>query len=155
MEKKTFTFGGITLIALLIVLFLGPPHYYAFAGTVEPVCSSASKDGDKIIIPVKIQSKKEEVIVAWGFDIQLQGLEYVDWIKSGCLAEGSQSFMCNQMSSGNVRCGSYTGNLNIKGDHTFFKLVVKKVSGAKESSISFLNFVDNLAGVQTTNCKLN
>jgi len=155
MEKKTFTFGCTTLMALLIVLFLGQPHYYASAGTVEAVCSGVSKDGDKIVIPVKIQSKKEEVIVAWGFDIQLQGLEYVDWIKSGCLAEGSQSFMCNQMSSGNVRCGSYTGNLNIKGDHTFFKLVVKKVSGAKESSIRFLNFVDNLAGVQTADCTLH
>jgi len=155
MEKKTCTFGCITFIALLIVLFLGQPQYYAFAGNLEPVCSSASKDGDKIIIPVKIQSKKEEVIVAWGFDIHLQGLEYVDWIKSGCLAEGSQSFMCNQMSSGNVRCGSYTGNLNIKGDHTLFKLVVKKLSGAKESSIRFLNFVDNLAGVQTADCTLH
>ena len=152
MEKRIVV---ITLIILPIVVFLSQPQYCAFAGNVEPVCSSVTKDGDKIIVPVKIKSEKEEVIVAWGFDIELKGLEYVDWIKSGCLAEGSQSFMCNQISSGNVRCGSYTGNLNIKGDHTLFKLVVKKVADAKEASISFLNFVDNLAGVQTKACKLN
>ena len=155
MGKKTTRFGCVMSIVLLTLLFSGQPHHHAFAVTVEPVCSSVTKDGDKIVIPVKIQSKKEEVIVAWGFDIKLHGLEYVEWVKSGCLAEGSQSFMCNQMSSGNVRCGSYTGNLNIKGDHTLFKLVLKKVSGAQESSIRFLNFVDNLAGVQTADCKVH
>ena len=63
--------------------------------------------------------------------------------------------MCNQMSSGHVRCGSYTGNLNIKGEQILFKLVVKKVSGAKKSSISFMNFVDHLTGVQTADCTLH
>ena len=152
MKKRAI---AVALIIFPIVLFSGPPHYYVLAGNVEPVCSSATKDGDKIVIPVKIESRKEEVIVAWGFDIELKGLEYVDWTKSGCLAEGSQSFMCNQISSGNVRCGSYTGNLNIKGENTLFKLVVKKASGAKESSIRLLNFVDHLSGTQTAECKLN
>ena len=154
MKQNILRFRWVCLVLIAATLLLSQTGYYALAGQVEPACSNAVKDGKTIFIPIKVVGDKGENIVAWGFDIDLKGLEYVGCTKSGCLAEGSSSFMCNQLSNGKIRCGSYTGELNIEGEHTLFKLELKKTPNAKEASIQLLNFVDNLASAKSSECKV-
>jgi len=124
------------------------------AERVEPACTRAIKNGDVIIVPIKVTGEKSQTIEAWGFDVSLDGLKYVTWIKSGCLAEESGSFMCNQLANGNVRCGSYTGELNVEGENILFELELKEMPNAKSASIRLLNFVDNLADAKTSTCQV-
>ena len=84
--------------------------------------------------------------------MDLKGFEYVEWIKSGCLAEESSSFMCNPLANGKIRCGSYTGELYIEGIQTLFKLHLKKNPNSKNGKIKLMNFVDNLARSRPSEC---
>ena len=84
--------------------------------------------------------------------MDLKGFEYVEWIKSGCLAEESSSFMCNPLANGKIRCGSYTGELYIEGIQTLFKLHLKKDPTSKNGKIRLMNFVDNLARSRPSEC---
>ena len=153
-DHRILRFRWICLLLVAAALLISQTAYYALAGQLEPVCSSAVKSGDNIIVPIKVAGDKGEKIIAWGLDVDLKGLKYVGCTKSGCLAEGSSSFMCNQLSNGKVRCGSYTGELNIEGEHILFKLELEKTPNAKETSIQLLNFVDNLAGAKSSECKV-
>jgi len=154
MRGIVIMFRCIILILITVTLLLSEKGPYALAGQVESACTSAIKDGDKIIIPIKVTGGKGEVIEAWGFDIELKGLAYSGCSKIGCLAEKSNSFMCNQLANGNVRCGSYTGTLAIEGNHILFKLELKKIAGAKEASIRLSNFVDHLADAKPYKCEI-
>jgi hypothetical protein len=95
-------------------------------GQVTAVCAEAEIKGDSVIVPIEVAGDRGDTIEAWGFDVDLKGFEYVEGIKSGCLAEESSSFMCNQLANGKIRCGSYTGELYIEGIQTLFKLHLKK-----------------------------
>lgn len=123
-------------------------------GQVEVLCSDFIEDGDNIILPIRVTGNEDETIEAWGLDIDLNGLVYAGWNKSGCLTQESDSFMCNQLSNGCVRCGSYTGKLNIGGENDLFKLELKKSPEAKGASVQLINFVDQLAGAKTSEYNL-
>lgn len=145
---------GKTYFIIAAILLITQMAHHALAGQVTPLCSNVVKEDNTLVIPIKVVGSKGEMITAWGFDIDLKGLEYMGWNKDGCLAEKSASFMCNQLSNGHVRCGSYTGELNIDGEHTLFKLKLKKVPDTKESNIKLINFVDHLNGSKSTECEL-
>jgi hypothetical protein len=121
-------------------------------GQVTAVCAEAEIKGDSLIVPIEVAGDRGDTIEAWGFDVDLKGFEYVEWIKSGCLAEESSSFMCNQLANGKLRCGSYTGELYIEGIQTLFKLHLKKDPTSKNSKIRLMNFVDNLASSRPSEC---
>jgi hypothetical protein len=121
-------------------------------GQVTAVCAEAEIKGDSLIVPIEIAGDRGDTIEAWGFDVDLKGFKYVEWIKSGCLAEESSSFMCNQLANGRIRCGSYTGELYIEGIQTLFKLHLKKDPNSKNGRITLMNFVDNLARSRPSEC---
>jgi hypothetical protein len=123
-------------------------------GQVTAVCAAAEIKGDSHIVPIEVAGNRGDEIEAWGFDVDLKGFEYVEWVKSGCLAEESSSFMCNQLPNGKIRCGSYTGKLYIEGIQTLFKLHLKKDPNSKNSKIRLMNFVDNLASSRPSECSV-